>query len=103
MEKLKLGVIGAGGIVCRMHLPDLAESSDFEVTVISGRREHRLKHQCQEFNIPRWTQDYDEQELYGTFSVHPRRLVEMMADGAAERWFFPAKVFDRFQRNRVIG
>ena len=43
MEKLKLGVIGAGGIVCRMHLPDLAQDSDFEVSVIGGRREHRLK------------------------------------------------------------
>ncbi len=59
MEKLKLGVIGAGGIVCRLHLPDLTKGTDFEVSVISGRREHRLKHQCQEFDIPRWTQDYD--------------------------------------------
>ena len=59
MDKFKLGVIGAGGIVCRMHLPDLTKGDDFDVVVIGGRREHRLKHQCQEFDIPRWTQDYD--------------------------------------------
>ena len=59
MDKFKLGVIGAGGIVCRMHLPDLKNGDDFEIVVIGGRREHRLKHQCQEFDIPRWTQDYD--------------------------------------------
>ncbi len=59
MDKFKLGVIGAGGIVCRMHLPDLKRGEDFEVVVIGGRREHRLKHQCQEFDIPRWTQDYE--------------------------------------------
>ena len=56
---LKLGVIGAGGIVCRMHLPDLVQGNDFEVSVIGGRREYRLKHQCREFDVPRWTQDYD--------------------------------------------
>ena len=60
MSKIKLGVIGAGGIVCRMHLPDLKNGEDFDVAVIGGRREHRLKHQCQEFDIPHWTQDYDE-------------------------------------------
>ena len=43
MGKIKLGVIGAGGIVRRLHLPDIAGGDDFEVTVISGRKEHRLK------------------------------------------------------------
>ena len=69
MQKLKLGVIGAGGIVCRMHLPDLAQGSDFEVSVIGGRREHRLKHQCQEFDISRWTQDYDAIIADGTLDA----------------------------------
>jgi hypothetical protein len=39
MEKIRLG-----GIVCRMHLPDLVAGNDFEVAVIGGRREHRLKY-----------------------------------------------------------
>ena len=55
MDKIRLGVIGAGGIVCRMHLPDLVKGNDFEVAVIGGRKEHRLKHQCEQFNIPRWS------------------------------------------------
>ncbi len=59
MDKIRLGVIGAGGIVCRMHLPDLVKGNDFEVVVLGGRKEHRLKHQAEQFNIPRWTQDYD--------------------------------------------
>jgi len=60
MDKIRLGVIGAGGIVCRMHLPDLVKGNDFEVAVIGGRKEHRLKHQCEQFNIPRWSRSYDE-------------------------------------------
>ena len=59
MGKIKLGVIGAGGIVRRLHLPDIAGGDDFEVTVISGRKEHRLKQQVEEFGIPHWTQDYE--------------------------------------------
>ena len=39
-------------------LPSLT-GEDFEVAVLGGRREHRLKHQCDQFNIPHWTQDYD--------------------------------------------
>ena len=59
MAKIRLGVIGAGGIVCRLHLPALVAGEDFEIVVLGGRREHRLKHQCEQFNIPHWTQDYD--------------------------------------------
>ena len=59
MAKIRLGVIGAGGIVCRLHLPALVAGDDFEVAVLGGRRDHRLKHQCEQFDIPHWTQDYD--------------------------------------------
>ena len=59
MSRLRLGVIGAGGIVCRMHLPDIVKGDDFETVVIGGRREHRLRHQSEAFNISHWTQDYD--------------------------------------------
>ena len=59
MGKIKLGIIGAGGIVRRLHLPDIAKGDDFEVTVISGRKEHRLKQQVEEFGIPHCTQDYE--------------------------------------------
>ena len=38
VDTYKLGVIGAGGIVCRMHLPDLKSGEDFEGVAIGGRR-----------------------------------------------------------------
>lgn len=47
-----------------------------------------------------WNQDYKEQEFFGTFSGHPARLVEMVADG---EWFFPARVFDRFKPDQEIA
>lgn len=60
MAKLRVGVIGAGGIVARLHLPDLAKNDEFEVTLVSGRRESRLKRLCEQFGIPRWTQSYED-------------------------------------------
>ena len=59
MSKIKVGVIGAGGIVRRLHLPDLDQNDNFEVVLISGRKESRLKQQCEVFGIPNWTQDYE--------------------------------------------
>ena len=59
MSKIRVGIIGAGGIVRRLHLPDLTQNDNFEVVLISGRKEHRLKQQCDEFNIPNWTTDYE--------------------------------------------
>jgi predicted dehydrogenase len=59
MSKIRVGIIGDGGIVRRLHLPDLTQNDNFEVVLISGRKEHRLKQQCDEFNIPNWTTDYE--------------------------------------------
>ena len=59
MSKIKVGVIGAGGIVRRLHLPDLDQNDNFEVVLISGRKESRLKQQCEAFGIPNWTQNYE--------------------------------------------
>lgn len=60
MKKLKLGIIGSGGIAAKLHLPDLAKSNDFEVAVLGGRKEARLKLLCQQFRVPRWTRSYDD-------------------------------------------
>ena len=60
MSKIRLGIIGAGGIVCRLHLPGLVGGDDFEVALLGGRKEHRLKYECEKFGISRWTRDYDE-------------------------------------------
>jgi len=59
MDKIKVGIIGAGGIVSRLHLPGLAAVSDFEVKLVAGRKESRLKILCDKFKIPAWTQNYD--------------------------------------------
>ena len=60
MDRVRVGVIGAGGIVARLHLPDLAKNEAFEVAVVSGRREARLRYLCETFGIPRWTQNYED-------------------------------------------
>ncbi len=60
MSKIRVGVIGAGGIVARLHLPDLEKNENFEVTLLSGRKESRLKLLCERFNVPRWTQNYED-------------------------------------------
>jgi len=60
MDKVRVGIIGAGGIVARLHLPDLAKNENFEVTVVSGRKRSRLEFLCRTFSIPRWTQNYED-------------------------------------------
>jgi predicted dehydrogenase len=61
MEKLRFGVIGAGGIVAKMHLPELAEEAGrAQVTLISGRKESRLKLLCGQYDIARYTHDYED-------------------------------------------
>ncbi len=60
MDKIRLGIIGAGGIVCAMHIPEIVKENDFEIIVIGGRKGHRLKQQCEQYNIPGWTQNYDD-------------------------------------------
>jgi predicted dehydrogenase len=60
MSKVRIGVIGAGGIVARLHLPDLAKNDDFELCLVSGRKEHRLTQLCEQFDIAGWTQSYDD-------------------------------------------
>jgi predicted dehydrogenase len=60
MSKLNIGIIGAGGIANKLHLPQLKEINDVNIVVVSGRKEHRLKILCDRFDIPRWTQNYEE-------------------------------------------
>lgn len=59
MEKLRVGIIGAGGIAAKMHLPELAAEADrCEVVLLSGRRESRLRLLSEKFNVPRYSTDY---------------------------------------------
>jgi len=52
---ITIGIIGAGGIAQKLHLPQLAGSPDFKVTWLCGRRESRLRALGERFDVPRWT------------------------------------------------
>ena len=60
MNKLRIGVIGAGGITSILHLPEIAGSPDMEVVLVSGRKESRLRRLCERYGIPRWTRSYED-------------------------------------------
>jgi predicted dehydrogenase len=60
MSKLQVGIIGAGGIASKLHLPELATVEGAEVVVLAGRRESRLKTLSRKFGVPRWTHSYEE-------------------------------------------
>lgn len=60
MQKLKVGIIGAGGIAAKLHLPEMQTVENAEVAVLGGRRKSRLETLCRKFDVPRWTQNYDE-------------------------------------------
>lgn len=59
-ERIRIGVIGAGGIAAKLHFPELQELGDrCEVVLISGRKEARLRLLCDKFGLPAYTQDYE--------------------------------------------
>lgn len=60
MSKLRVGVIGAGGIASKLHLPELRTVPQAEVTVLAGRKSSRLDTLCRKFDVPRWTHSYED-------------------------------------------
>ncbi|MDP6984307.1 MAG: Gfo/Idh/MocA family oxidoreductase [Candidatus Latescibacterota bacterium] len=60
MTRLRFGIIGAGGISAILHLPEIASSDEMEVVLVSGRKADRLQKICDDFDVPRWTQSYDD-------------------------------------------
>jgi hypothetical protein len=59
--KVRIGIIGAGGIAAKLHLPGLTKLADrCEVTLISGRRESRLHLLRERFGIPQYTQNHED-------------------------------------------
>lgn len=59
MQELQIGIIGAGGIAAKMHLPEMQTVADARVMKLAGRKPHRLEVLCRKFDVPAWTQDYD--------------------------------------------
>ncbi len=60
MSTFRVGVIGAGGIASKLHLPEMQEVENAEVVVLAGRKQSRLETLCNKFNVPRWTHSYEE-------------------------------------------
>src|SRR5947209_15089662 len=58
MEMLNVGMIGAGGIAQKLHLPELAHTPGLRVTCLAGRKEQRLRSLAERFDVPRITTDY---------------------------------------------
>ena len=75
---MNVGIIGAGGIANKLHLPQLAKLKDVNVTWLSGRSENRLKILAERWDVPRWTHDYQEMlkdpELDGVIVALPHPL-----------------------------
>ena len=59
MDNLNVGIIGAGGIAQKLHLPDIARTPGLRVTCLAGRKEHRLRSLAERFNVPRITTDLE--------------------------------------------
>lgn len=55
---MKVGIIGAGGIARKLHLPQLAAMPEVKVTHLAGRKESRLQLLAEQFDVPHWTTDY---------------------------------------------
>jgi predicted dehydrogenase len=57
---MNVGIIGAGGIAQKLHLPQIAGMPDMKVTHLSGRKESRLRTLAERFDVPRWTTDHHD-------------------------------------------
>lgn len=55
---MNVGIIGAGGIAQKLHLPQIAQMPEMRVTHLSGRKESRLRTLAERFDVPHWHTDY---------------------------------------------
>jgi predicted dehydrogenase len=61
MAPIRFGIIGAGGIVAKLHLPELAAMGpEVEVALIAGRKESRLRTLMEKFSIQAFTTRYED-------------------------------------------
>lgn len=54
------GIIGAGGIANKLHLPELSRLPEVRVKWLFGRKEHRLRILSERFGVPCITHDYHD-------------------------------------------
>lgn len=55
---MNVGIIGAGGIASKFHLPELRRIPGVQVTHLAGRNINRLQRLAAHFEVPHITQDY---------------------------------------------
>ncbi|RLE09196.1 gfo/Idh/MocA family oxidoreductase [Candidatus Aerophobetes bacterium] len=60
MEKVKVGIIGAGGIVQFAYLPAYQKMEEAEVVAISDVNETKLKEVAKKFDVPRFYTNYQD-------------------------------------------
>lgn len=60
MEKIRVGIIGAGGISQVAHIPNFQKFQDVEVVAISDINEEKLKYVSDKFNIPKTYTDWEK-------------------------------------------
>ncbi len=58
LPELNVGIIGAGGIASKFHLPEMARVDGARVTHLAGRNLGRLQKLAAHFDVPNVTQDY---------------------------------------------
>nr|AQQ74428.1 hypothetical protein [uncultured bacterium] len=55
---MNVGIIGAGGIAQKLHLPQIAGMAEMRVTHLCGRKESRLRTLADRFAVPHWSTDH---------------------------------------------
>lgn len=60
MEKLKIGLIGAGGIVRHAHAPAYERMDNVEIVAVCDSREERAKAMAERLGVKTWTTDYKD-------------------------------------------
>ena len=74
-EKVRVALIGAGGMANKVHYPSLAEFSDVEMVGLSDLVEEKLKATAEKFHIRRTFKDYkkmlDEVEPDAVYTLMP--------------------------------
>ena len=75
MEKVRVGMIGAGGLANSVHYPSLAEFDDVEIAAICDLDEARLKSTAEKYEVENTYSDYkkmvSEVELDAAYIIMP--------------------------------
>ncbi|MBO3802739.1 MAG: Gfo/Idh/MocA family oxidoreductase [Candidatus Brockarchaeota archaeon] len=58
MKKVRIGVVGCGGIANYFHLPELAKIEEAEIAAVADIKEDRAKATAAKFKVPKWYASY---------------------------------------------